>query len=43
MQVRLADSRGFCFGVKDAIEAAEVAVKKHGTGKVVSLGPLIHN
>jgi (E)-4-hydroxy-3-methyl-but-2-enyl pyrophosphate reductase len=43
MQVRLAESRGFCFGVKDAIEAAEAAVKKHGTGKVVSLGPVIHN
>ncbi|MGD2111660.1 MAG: 4-hydroxy-3-methylbut-2-enyl diphosphate reductase [Phycisphaerae bacterium] len=43
MDVRLADSRGFCFGVEDAIEAAEDAVKTHGAGKVVSLGPVIHN
>lgn len=43
MQVKLADPRGFCFGVEDAIEVADAAVKKHGAGKVVSLGPVIHN
>jgi 4-hydroxy-3-methylbut-2-enyl diphosphate reductase len=43
MKVKLADSRGFCFGVEDAIELAEAAVEEHGAGKVVSLGPVIHN
>jgi len=43
MEVRLASERGFCFGVEDAIELAEDAVKKHGAGRVVALGPVIHN
>ncbi|MFQ5462233.1 MAG: 4-hydroxy-3-methylbut-2-enyl diphosphate reductase [Phycisphaerae bacterium] len=41
--MKLATSRGFCFGVEDAIEIAEDAVRKHGAGKVVALGPVIHN
>jgi len=43
MQVKLASARGFCFGVEDAIEIAEAAVEKHGPGRVVALGPVIHN
>ena len=43
VQVRLATSRGFCFGVEDAIELAEAAVADHGAGRVVALGPVIHN
>ena len=43
MQVKLASSRGFCFGVEDAIELAEAAVDEHGAGNVVALGPVIHN
>lgn len=43
MQVRLATSRGFCFGVEDAIEIAEAALETHGPGNVVALGPVIHN
>lgn len=43
MQVKLATSRGFCFGVEDAIELAESAVSRHGGGQVVALGPVIHN
>ncbi|MBI3834505.1 MAG: 4-hydroxy-3-methylbut-2-enyl diphosphate reductase [Planctomycetes bacterium] len=43
MQVKLASSRGFCFGVEDAIELAEDAVARHGAGRVVALGPVIHN
>lgn len=43
MKVKLASSRGFCFGVEDAIEVAEDAVATHGAGKVVALGPVIHN
>jgi (E)-4-hydroxy-3-methyl-but-2-enyl pyrophosphate reductase len=43
MQVKMATSRGFCFGVEDAIEIAEAAVAEHGAGGVVALGPVIHN
>lgn len=43
MQVKLASLRGFCFGVEDAIELAEAAVERYGPGKVVALGPVIHN
>jgi 4-hydroxy-3-methylbut-2-enyl diphosphate reductase len=43
MQVKVATSRGFCFGVEDAIEIAEAAVEKRGKGQVVALGPVIHN
>jgi 4-hydroxy-3-methylbut-2-enyl diphosphate reductase len=43
MQVRLAESRGFCFGVEDAVELAEAAVAEHGPGRVVALGPVVHN
>lgn len=43
MKVKLASSRGFCFGVEDAIEFAEAALDSHGSGEVVALGPLIHN
>jgi (E)-4-hydroxy-3-methyl-but-2-enyl pyrophosphate reductase len=43
MQVKLATKRGFCFGVEDAIELAERTVQEHEPGRVVALGPLIHN
>lgn len=43
MKVKLASSRGFCFGVEDAIELAEAALKEHGPGQIVALGPVIHN
>ncbi len=43
MKVKLASSRGFCFGVEDAIDLAEATVQEHGPGKVVALGPVIHN
>jgi (E)-4-hydroxy-3-methyl-but-2-enyl pyrophosphate reductase len=43
MKVKLADKRGFCFGVEDAIEIAEKAVEEHGAGRIVALGPVIHN
>ncbi len=42
MQVKLANKRGFCFGVEDAIELAERTVQEK-QGKVIALGPLIHN
>ena len=43
MEVRLARKRGFCFGVEDAIELATRTVREHAPGKVVALGPVIHN
>lgn len=43
MEVRLAEKRGFCFGVEDAVELAEDAVRRHGPGRIVALGPVIHN
>lgn len=43
MQVKLARKRGFCFGVEDAIELAQRTVQAHAPGKVVALGPVIHN
>ncbi len=43
MQVKLARKRGFCFGVEDAIELAERTVREHDAGRVVALGPVIHN
>lgn len=43
MIVKLAEKRGFCFGVEDAIETAQSAVARYGAGNVVSLGPVIHN
>jgi len=43
MEVRLARKRGFCFGVEDAIETAERTLRENETGKVVALGPVIHN
>ncbi|MCK4660753.1 MAG: 4-hydroxy-3-methylbut-2-enyl diphosphate reductase [Phycisphaerae bacterium] len=43
MKVKLADKRGFCFGVEYAIEIAERAIEKYGRNKVVALGPVIHN
>jgi len=43
MQVKVATTRGFCFGVEDAIEIAEQALDEHGNGHIVALGPVIHN
>ncbi|MCP4245533.1 MAG: 4-hydroxy-3-methylbut-2-enyl diphosphate reductase [bacterium] len=43
MIVKLAESRGFCFGVEDAVELAEQAVADEGAGGLVALGPVIHN
>ncbi len=43
MVVKLANKRGFCFGVEDAIELAEKTVQANPAGRVVALGPVIHN
>ncbi len=45
MKVLLAEKRGFCFGVRDAIELAGQTVRERSArgAKVYSLGPVIHN
>ncbi len=42
LKIKIAKTAGFCFGVKRAVEMAENALAKNGTG-VFSLGPIIHN
>ena len=41
MEVRLAKSAGFCFGVSRAVETVEKAAVEYQN--VVTLGPIIHN
>ena len=44
MKVTVAQSSGFCFGVKNAVKAAEEAVKNPPSGKpLVMLGDIVHN
>ena len=41
IEIEVASSAGFCSGVERAVDLAERAARAHG--RVVSLGPLIHN
>ena len=41
MSVTLAESAGFCFGVRRAVQKAEQCAR--GEGSVCTLGPIIHN
>lgn len=41
MEVRLASFRGFCFGVRHALDLIEAAAKDHG--RLATIGPLVHN
>lgn len=41
MEVRLASERGFCFGVRRAIDLAEKAVRERGS--LESMGAIVHN
>jgi 4-hydroxy-3-methylbut-2-enyl diphosphate reductase len=45
VQVVLASCAGFCFGVRRAVERVEALVggRGEGGGRIVTLGPLIHN
>ena len=43
MKVTVAQSSGFCFGVKNAVAAAEEAVSNSAGGKLVMLGEIVHN
>lgn len=41
MEIRLADEKGFCFGVRRAIDLAQKAVTEQGA--IESLGAIVHN
>ncbi|MCI0336853.1 MAG: 4-hydroxy-3-methylbut-2-enyl diphosphate reductase [Acidobacteria bacterium] len=43
MEIVLAESLGFCMGVKRAVDLAYRALEKSDPQQVVTLGPLIHN
>jgi 4-hydroxy-3-methylbut-2-enyl diphosphate reductase len=43
MEIVLAESLGFCMGVKRAVDMAYRAIEKSDGQQVVTLGPLIHN
>jgi (E)-4-hydroxy-3-methyl-but-2-enyl pyrophosphate reductase len=43
MEIVLAESLGFCMGVKRAVDLAYRALEKSGDQQVTTLGPLIHN
>jgi (E)-4-hydroxy-3-methyl-but-2-enyl pyrophosphate reductase len=43
MEIVLAESLGFCMGVKRAVDMAYRALEKNPHEQVVTLGPLIHN
>ncbi len=42
MEIIVAESAGFCFGVKRAINIANKSAKKID-GDIYTLGPIIHN
>ena len=43
MEVRLAESAGFCFGVKKAMEKVYEQIENSGGKKIYTYGPIIHN
>ena len=43
MEVRLAKTAGFCFGVKRAVETVYEQVKECQGEKIYTYGPIIHN
>ena len=43
MEVKLAKTAGFCFGVKRAVETVYEQVEKRVNEKIYTYGPIIHN
>ena len=43
LQIKIADTAGFCFGVKRAVKLANEAPAKYPGSKISTLGPIIHN
>lgn len=42
-EIRVADSAGFCFGVRRAVDALLSLLDESGEGEVYTYGPIIHN
>jgi 4-hydroxy-3-methylbut-2-enyl diphosphate reductase len=43
MEIRIAKTAGFCFGVRNALEITEKELEKDPTSGLCTYGPLIHN
>ena len=43
MNVELAKTAGFCFGVKRAVDTVYEQIEKHRGEKIFTYGPIIHN
>ena len=43
MEVKVAETAGFCFGVKRAVGLTYEAADRSGAGSVYTIGPIIHN
>ncbi|MCF0228873.1 MAG: 4-hydroxy-3-methylbut-2-enyl diphosphate reductase [Parasporobacterium sp.] len=43
MEIKLAESAGFCFGVKRAVNAVYEQIEKHPDKHIYTYGPIIHN
>ncbi|MSR93023.1 4-hydroxy-3-methylbut-2-enyl diphosphate reductase [Clostridiaceae bacterium 68-1-5] len=43
MEIKLAKTAGFCFGVKRAVETVYEEIKKNTDKKIYTYGPIIHN
>ncbi|MDD3141036.1 MAG: 4-hydroxy-3-methylbut-2-enyl diphosphate reductase, partial [Lachnospiraceae bacterium] len=43
MEIKLAKTAGFCFGVKNAVDIVYDQVKKRTDKKIYTYGPIIHN
>ena len=43
MEVIVAKSAGFCFGVKRAVDRVYQEVEKHSYQPIYTFGPIIHN
>ncbi|MBO6109198.1 MAG: 4-hydroxy-3-methylbut-2-enyl diphosphate reductase [Eubacterium sp.] len=43
MDIKIAEHSGFCFGVKNAVTSVHKLISDGKYGKIVTLGPIIHN
>jgi len=43
LEIKLAESAGFCFGVSRAVEAVYQALREHPDEAVYTYGPIVHN
>ncbi|MPW25208.1 bifunctional 4-hydroxy-3-methylbut-2-enyl diphosphate reductase/30S ribosomal protein S1 [Alkalibaculum sp. M08DMB] len=43
MELIIAKTAGYCFGVNNAVDSVEKAIKEHENTDIYTLGPIIHN